>query len=203
MRLIEGYRRLRAIKSPSIGLISDLLLVLVFLAVLRNLFVESSFVLSDSMEPTLKPGDWLLVDKLRYLGGGPVRGDIVVFNAPLEPGEEYVKRVVAVPGDTVQLEGGRLRLNGVLVREPYLMAEGFDGPSTTGDENPFAEPVLLPEGMYLVLGDNRSNSKDSRTWGLLAGEEILGRAELVYFSYAQGAGSADGVRWDRMSLPLY
>ncbi|MCX7021706.1 MAG: signal peptidase I [bacterium] len=211
MRLIETarrrYRRFRQRQSPSSGLITDLILVIAFLAVLRNLVVESSFVLSDSMEPTLKPGDWLLVDKLRYVfdgpNGSPQRGDIVIFNAPLEPGDEYVKRVVAIPGDTVQIEGGRLILNGTPVEETYLSADsltrmtGGTGPG----ENPFTEPVLIPPGKYLVLGDNRPASKDSRSWGLLAGEEIIGRADLIYFSYSLSPEGA-GVCWDRMNLPL-
>ncbi|OGD79765.1 MAG: signal peptidase I [Candidatus Coatesbacteria bacterium RBG_13_66_14] len=193
-------------------MITDLILVIVFLAVMRNLVVESSFVLSDSMEPTLKPGDWLLVDKLRYVfdgspngspNGSPKRGDIVVFNAPLEPGDEYVKRVVAIPGDTVQIEGGRLILNGTPLEEPYLSPDSRTGATggTDPDENPFAEPVLIPPGKYLVLGDNRPASKDSRSWGLLDGEEIIGRADLVYFSYSLSVEET-GVRWDRMNLPL-
>jgi signal peptidase I len=207
-RLIESYRRFRQRQSPSSGLITDLILVIALLAVLRNLVVESSFVLSDSMEPTLRPGDWLLVDKLCYgfdgPDGSPARGDIVVFNAPLEPGDEYVKRVVAIPGDTVQITGGRLILNGTPLDEPYLSA---DSPTrvtggTDTDENSFAEPTLIPPGKYLVLGDNRPASKDSRSWGLLAGEEIIGRADEVYFSYSLSPEET-GVRWDRMNLPLY
>jgi len=206
-RLIESYRRFRQRQSPSSGLITDLILVIALLAVLRNLAVESSFVLSDSMEPTLRPGDWLLVDKLCYgfdtPGGAPARGDIVVFNAPLEPGDEYVKRVVAIPGDTVQITGGRLILNGIPLDEPYLsadsrtLASGGTGPG----ENAFTEPTLIPPGKYLVLGDNRPASKDSRSWGLLAGEEIIGRAEEIYFSYSLSPEET-GVRWDRMNLPL-
>ncbi|HUT99680.1 MAG TPA: signal peptidase I [bacterium] len=214
-RLIETarrrYRRFRQRQSPSSGLITDLILVIALLAVLRNLVVESSFVLSDSMEPTLKPGDWLLVDKLCYTGdgpsGSPKRGDIVVFNAPLEPGDEYVKRVVAIPGDTVQIEGGRLILNGTPLEEAYISADSRTRVTDGADpgENPsasrFAEPVLIPPGKYLVLGDNRPASKDSRSWGLLAGEEIIGRADLIYFSYSL-APEGEGVRWDRMNLPL-
>jgi len=209
-RLIETARRrcrrFRQRQSPSKGLFTDLILVIVFLAVLRNLVVESSFVLSDSMEPTLRPGDWLLVDKLRYTfdgpDGSPERGDIVIFNAPLEPGDEYVKRVVAVPGDTVQIEGGRLILNGTPLEEAYLSEDSRTQAGWTDrGENPFDQPTLIPPGKYLVLGDNRPSSKDSRSWGLLAGEEIIGRADLVYFSYSLSSEET-GVRWDRMNLPL-
>jgi len=210
-RLIERFSRFHQRQSPSRGLFIDLILVIALLACLRNLVVESSFVLSDSMEPTLKPGDWLLVDKLRYIfdgpsgspSGSPKRGDIVVFNAPLEPGDEYVKRVVAVPGDTVQIEGGRLILNGTPLEEAYLSGDSRNRTSGGADpgENRFAEPVLIPPGKYLVLGDNRPASKDSRSWGLLDGEEIIGRADLVYFSYSLSEEGA-GVRWNRLNLPL-
>ncbi|MCK4594534.1 signal peptidase I [bacterium] len=200
-RLISNYHRFRQRQSPSGGLITDLILVIVFLTLMRNLVVESSFVLSDSMEPTLKPGDWLLVDKLCYLGTEPEHGDIVVFNAPLEPGDSYVKRVAAVPGDTVEIVGCRLILNGVLTDEPYLSPDSYLKTAGDGGKNPFAEPIVIPEGRYLVLGDNRPSSRDSRSWGLLAEEEIIGRAELVYFSYSLTEDSAR-VRWDRMNLSL-
>jgi signal peptidase I len=206
-RLIESYRKFRQRQSPSSALITDLILVIAFLAVMRNLVVESSFVLSDSMEPTLQPGDWLLVDKLAYIfetpDGGPKRGDIVVFDAPLEPGVEYVKRVVAIPGDTVQITGGRLILNGTPLEETYLSPDSWTRPGGThAGGDPFAEPTAIPPGRYLALGDNRPSSKDSRSWGLLAGEEIIGRADLVYFSYSLSPGEV-GVRWDRMNLPLH
>lgn len=200
-KIIESYRRFRRRQSPSSGLITDLFLVIVVLAVSRNLIVESSFVLSDSMEPTLKPGDWLLVDKLSYLGGGPARGDIVVFNAPLEPKSEYVKRVAAVPGDTVQIKGCRVIINGVLQEEPYISTSSYGWETGEPDGNPFTEQVVIPEGRYLVLGDNRPSSKDSRSWGLLAEEEIIGKAELIYFSYSLAEDNV-GVRWDRMNLSL-
>jgi signal peptidase I len=202
VKLVERYRRFRQRQSPSSGLVTDLILVIALLAVLRNLVVESSFVLSDSMEPTLKPGDWLLVDKLCYIGGDPERGDIVVFNAPLEPGHEYVKRVAAVPGDRVQIEDCRLILNGVLLEEPYLSPDSYDRAPGVTEKNPFAESTVIPEGRYLVLGDNRPSSKDSRSWGLLAREEIIGRADLVYFSYSFSEGGPD-VRWDRINLSLH
>ncbi len=201
-KIIESYRRFRRRQSPSSSLITDLFLVIVILAVSRNLIVETSFVLSDSMEPTLKPGDWLLVDKLSYLGSsGPARGDIVVFNAPLEPKSEYVKRVAAVPGDTVQIKGCRVIINCVLQEEPYISTSSYGWETGEPDKNPFAEQVVIPKGRYLVLGDNRPSSKDSRSWGLLAEEEIIGKAELIYFSYSLAEGNV-GVRWDRVNLSL-
>ncbi len=200
-RLITNFSRFRRKQSPSSSLITDLILVIVFLGIMRNLVVESSFVLSDSMEPTLKPGDWLLVDKLCYIGRGPERGDIVVFNAPLEPGDEYVKRVAAVPGDTVEIVECRLILNGVLLEEPYLSPDSYLRTSEEGRTSHFARPVVIPQGRYLVLGDNRPFSRDSRSWGLLAEEEIIGRAELVYFSYSSTEDEAV-VCWNRMNLSL-
>lgn len=128
----------------------------------------------ESMLPTLDPGDMVLVDKLGYrFGHGPRRGDVVVFHAWPQAGEkDFVKRVVAVPGDAVAVRGGRLEIDGTPVDEPYL------GGART---EPDAGPIALGPNDYYVLGDNRQNSVDSRSYGPLPRDRIVGRAWLVYW----------------------
>jgi signal peptidase I len=194
-RLARWRRR----QAPLAGLFTDLLLVIVLLVLCRSLAVQGSYVLSDSMEPTLLPGDWLLTDTLIYHLRAPRHGEIVVFPAPLEPGLDYVKRLIALPGDRVKLIGDRVVLDGELLEEPYLSAE-LRAVDPAPESINAAEELVVPPGECLVLGDNRPHSKDSRSWGLLPLEDVFGRVELVYFSYAPGT-EGDGVRWWRTAVP--
>lgn len=149
-----------------------LLVIFGLVAVLRLYVVESDIVQGESMAPTLRSDDYVLIYKLAYRGGRvPARGDVVTFDSPLQPGEALVKRVVAVPGDTVQLSRGRVWVNG--------KPAGY-----TGDPPQvpvWDSPEVVPEGHVFVLGDNRANSEDSRDWGPLEIGALRGRALLVYF----------------------
>jgi len=197
--LLARLSRWRRRQPPLAGLFTDLLLVIVLLVLCRSLAVQGSYVLSDSMESTLLPGDWLLTDTLIYQLRQPRRGEIVVFPAPLEPGLDYVKRLIALPGDRVKLIGDRVVLDGELLEEPYLSAELLAVDPAPERINA-AEELVVPPGECLVLGDNRPHSKDSRSWGLLPLEDVFGRVELVYFSYAPGT-EGEGVRWWRTAVP--
>ena len=184
-------------ENPNRRLLIDLLLVLALLLVVHLFAVDSSFVVSNSMLPTLQPGDWVLVNSLAYLSREPERGDVVVFEAPLEPGLEYVKRVVGLPGETVLFAPEGLFLDGELLAEGYL--DDSDWRPSVADNLPFdGEVITIPEGHYLVLGDNRPESKDSRSWGFLAAEAISGRAEVIVFS----CSPASNLHWERIGQPL-
>ncbi len=178
-------------------LLTDLLLVLALLLIVHLFAVDSSFVVSESMLPTLQPGDWVLVNSLAYLAEEPERGDVVVFEAPLEPGLEYIKRVVGLPGETVLFTPEGLFLDGEPLAESYLDDSDWELPVT--DNLPFnGEVITIPAGHYLVLGDNRPNSKDSRNWGFLAVEAISGRAEVLVFS----CSPASDLHWERIGRSL-
>ncbi len=132
---------------------------------------------SSSMAPTLRPGDEILVT--RFLpGNGPARGDVVVFHAPTGADQFLVKRIIAVPGDHLEIRGGILRLNGRPLNEPYLAdrARMADYP-----------PEILPGGFYFAMGDNREHSIDSRSWGPLDQRLIVGRARLIFWSEGNGS----------------
>jgi signal peptidase I len=141
----------------------------VALVVLLLVFVAEPFgVPTGSMVPTLRPGDHVLVDKLAYRLGDPRRGDLVVFRRPVS-GELLLKRVVALGGDSVGIEDGVLHVNGVAVREPFVDHRLVD--------SVYFGPVRVPSGAVFVMGDHRSDSLDSRTFGAVARRRIVGRVD--------------------------
>ena len=148
--------------------------VAIVLALFIIFFVAQSFLVQGvSMEPTLHDGERLLVDKVTYRLREPMRGEIVVFGYPKEPRRKFIKRVVGLPGDIVEIRNRTLYINGEPVEEEYIRGPMYQ---------PFG-PVQVPEGTYFVLGDNRNNSEDSRfpDVGPIPREYIVGRALLVYW----------------------
>ena len=125
---------------------------------------------SISMQPTLYENDFVLVNRLAYRLGEPSRGDVVVFRNPSDPdAEPYIKRVVGLPGDLVEVREGQVFVNGNPLREPYIK----ESPTYAGTWD-------VPEGMLFVLGDNRNSSSDSHIWGYVPLESVIGTAKLVY-----------------------
>jgi signal peptidase I len=143
------------------------------LALLIQMFILKPFVIpSESMEPTLDLGDRVLVNRLVYHFREPERGDIIVFDPPVESDEPFIKRVVAIGGDTVSVQDGKLWVNGEAQTEPYL-----NEPEIFED---FAE-VTVPEGSVWAMGDNRNNSGDSRRFGPVSVRSIIGEAFAIYW----------------------
>jgi len=129
---------------------------------------------SESMVPTLEVGDQIVVT--RYFGGGaPERGQVIVFQSPQQPDELLVKRVVGIPGDLVDSRLGRVRIGGHTFPEPYLLRQAATGAIA---------PQIVPADCYFVLGDNRDDSVDSRSWGIVPRSLVVGRAQLVLWSSA-------------------
>jgi signal peptidase I len=126
------------------------------------------------MLPTLRPGYFVIVNKLAYLWSQPNRGDVIVFRQPQDSSQRYIKRTIGLPGDTVRIGGGEVYINGALLHEPYLQVRT--------DRDGTWE---VPENEYFVMGDNRRNSSDSRSWGFVVSENVIGRALLVYWPPAQ------------------
>jgi signal peptidase I len=123
-----------------------------------------------SMEPTLHSGEFVIVNKLAYKLGEPQHGDVIVFRYPRDPEQEYIKRVIGLPGDVVQVRNGQLYVNDQLVDEPYIAA----APNYTMTWD-------VPEDSLFVLGDNRNRSSDSHSWGPVPLDYVIGRAFLVYW----------------------
>jgi signal peptidase I len=147
--------------------LAGLLALAVLAVVALRLFVLEPFrIPSESMAPTLRSGDQVLVDKRAYRGGAPHRGDLAVFHAP-RTGEILLKRVVAVGGDTVGIEDGVLVVDGRRPREPYADPDAID--------SVYFGPVRVRRGTVFVLGDNRANSEDSRDFGAVPTSRLIGR----------------------------
>lgn len=153
---------------------AEALAIAVVLALFIITFIAQSFLVQgSSMEPSLHNGERLLVDKLSYRFRQPDRGQIVVFKYPSDPRRKFIKRVVGVPGDDVEIRDTEVFLNGQKLQEVYI-----NGP-TYGDFG----PVSVPAGHYFVLGDNRNNSDDSRfpDVGFVPRQNVVGRALVVYW----------------------
>jgi signal peptidase I len=208
---------------------------LLFLGI-RATVVEAFKIPTSSMEGTLLVGDFLLVNKAVYgarLPGTdivlrpfaePERADVIVFHPPHEPEKNYVKRLVGLPSDTLEMRDKELFLNGAPVYEPYARYVDGRGDAVHPDMDWQANhliasppsryhptrdnwgPIVAPEGRYFVLGDNRDNSEDSRYWGFVTRDQIRGRPWFVYYSHeAVGTPSASWlsrVRWSRLGTVI-
>jgi signal peptidase I len=222
--------------GPAIRMLRDWLrfaaLTLFLFLTVRIFFLEAFSIPTSSMENTLLVGDFLLVNKLLYGAEVPAahlrlpsltepnRGDVVVFRPPHDPRRDYVKRVVGIPGDTLEMKEKALFLNGQPQDEVYArhidrrgdavhpgMAWQSDHLVAAGPSDHYSPsrdtwgPIVVPPGQYFVLGDNRDNSEDSRYWGFVRREDIRGRPWVVYLSM-KGEAGAEGflrrIRWGRI-----
>lgn len=187
---------------------------LVFVFFVMTFLLQSFVIPTSSMEDTLLIGDHLLVDKIAYsrsltglerllLPQTPIRrGMIVTFKAPHDLGKEYVKRVIGLPGETVQLIEKKVYINGRLLPEPYVYFKGYGSidnfpPANAMDwyytfpfefrsslaDTPFGKAFRVPQGHYFCMGDNRDNSSDCRYWGPVPADYIVGKPWRIYWSY--------------------
>ena len=159
-----------------LGELPVLIISAIVLAWVIKSFIAQPFVIpSQSMAETLVPGDRVVVTKVNYRVKSPIPGEVIVFQAPERSGmsdQDFIKRIVARSGDEVEVRGGHLFVNGRRMREPYITPD-----------NPDSEfgPETVPKNAYFVMGDNRSNSKDSRFFGAVGRERIIGKAIAIYW----------------------
>lgn len=211
---------------------AESIIIAIVLALIIRTFVAQAFKIpSGSMEDTLLVGDHILVNKFAYgmqipyleykmrffgLFGGPQRGDIVVFPFPRDPSRDFIKRVVGLPGERIEVRNHHAYVNGEPLKELYekLDEQAVLRPSPYRDWG----PEVVPPGKLFVMGDNRDNSADSRDWGFLDGEKVKGRAFIIYWSWdgsepklVRLAGIPlpnpktillDGIRWSRIGKLL-
>jgi len=209
-------------------------MALVLFLVIRTFLVEAFQIPSGSMERTLLAGDFLFVNKAVYgaqIPGtharlpafeAPRRGDVIVFAYPKNPVLNYVKRVIGLGGDTVEMRAGQVRVNGRRLVEPYVQrvdparditdpefswqrTYAIGAPDDPRRLRPTRDnwgPLLVPAGKFFVLGDNRDNSADSRYWGFVDAGAVKGRPMVVYFSYDRETHDAlpwlTDIRWNRL-----
>ena len=167
--------------SLLLDVVKIICIAVVIVACVR-LFIAQPFIVSgDSMVPTFKSNDYLIIDELSYLLHKPQRGDIIIFHYPLDPSTYFIKRLIGLPGDTVIVSNGSVfvqsgNLKERLLTEPYIRAEYPKIESGT---------TTLGADEYFVLGDNRNSSYDSRVWGPVPGRYIVGRVLVRIFPFSR------------------
>jgi signal peptidase I len=193
------------------------MLVAVVLALFVRTFVFQTFKIpSASMEQTLLVGDQLIVNKMGMGQGvapswNPVlpvtaiaRRDVLVFKYPVDPERDFIKRVIGLPGETVEVRNKRVFVDGKALDEPYarfLFAPDAEGAESTHQKDPrwYFGPYRVPDGHYFMMGDNRDNSEDSRFWGAMPRDHVKGRALFIHFSYgADVEGGSASLRLGRI-----
>jgi signal peptidase I len=225
-------------KSGGLGeTVSVIVQALILALVIRTLLFQPFSIPSGSMRPTLLEGDYLFVTKWAYgysrhslpfspnlfsgriFGSDPERGDVVVFKYPPNPSLDYIKRVIGLPGDRVQMIDGVLHINGVAVKREKTGE--INNPDITEENRPVdvyretlpngvsydtldltpngisdqTREFTVPEGHYFMMGDNRDNSADSRVFGFVPAENLVGRANIIFFSIADGSSPLEIWKW--------
>ena len=212
------------IKAELISLLGLILLICAF----KSTFAANYTVPTGSMKPTIEPGDKLFVNKMAYdiripftklrivEHSSPQRGDIIVFECPYDPATTFVKRLVGLPGDLIEVENGFVAINGQPLKISIKNQEAIANVITTGgvyseslgnrtysvrrvptkvSSHPIK--VRVPAGHYFAMGDNRDESADSRSWGFVPKENLWGKAKFIYFSF-----NWPRFQWDRIGTLL-
>lgn len=160
-----------------LSLIGTIAVAATVVFLLKEFVIINAYIPSGSMEHTIQPGDRLIGNRLAYVVREPERGDIVIFRWPDNEKELFVKRIIGLPGETITIEDAMIYVDGVLLEEDYLKEEWIV------DNGPYT--FEIPEDSYLVLGDNRNNSKDARYWNntYVKEDKILGKAVFRYWPF--------------------
>jgi len=158
-----------------------------------NFILQTVHVIGSSMYPTLKDQDYLIATKIDYRLHPPQRGDIIIMRDPFDSSKDFIKRLIAIPGDRLLIRGGEVYVNGRLLQEPYIAAEPWteqaDYPTNGADPS----GVVLHSDDYFVMGDNRNHSSDSRVFGLIHRDQIEARAWIRVLPLSR-IGPVDGVK---------
>jgi len=199
-------------KSSKIKEYAEAIVIAILIAVFIRTFIVQAFKIpSGSMKPTLEIGDHILVNKLSYgvkipylrktmiPTGEPKRGDIAVFIYPVDKSKDFIKRVIGVGGDVVEIRNKKVFVNGTAIGDPYAVHnEEVIFPKSIQPRDNFG-PVKVPEGTIFAMGDNRDQSYDSRFWGFVKLEDVIGKAFIIYWSWDSDDFSP---RWSRIGRML-
>ena len=209
----------------------SIIIAIILALVIRTFVVQAFKIPSGSMEDTLLIGDHILVNKLayglqipvldtkiRFLGllSTPQRGDIIVFPFPRDPSRDFIKRVIGLPGERIEVRNHHAYVNGEALKEPYVRLD--ERAALHPSRYSHWGPEVVPPGKLFVMGDHRDNSADSRDWGFLDSEQVKGRAFIIYWSWDSSAPNfiwlggipipnlkvvlLDGIRWNRIGKLL-
>lgn len=158
-------------------LIKTIAVVVIVAFLLKTYLIQTFIVDGQSMEPNFHDGEYLLVDKLSYRISKPNRGDVIVFIPPAEPDKDYIKRIIGLPGESVEILGGSIYINGQIIEEDYIDPNDIIRTNSVKPEF----KTVLKDSEFFVLGDNRNNSKDSRIIGPIPREKIVGRTFVILY----------------------
>jgi signal peptidase I len=203
-------------KSTAREYVESIIIAVILALFIRTWVVQAFKIPTGSMENNLLVGDHLLVNKFEFAPTLsafervvlPIRqvrrGDVVVFKYPVEPDRDFIKRVIGLPGETLEVKRKVVYINGKPLTEPYvhfirpLSPEGAESLDVRDDYG----PVTVPPDQYFMMGDNRDNSQDSRFWGFMPADYIKGKALMIYWSYEPEEGGfasfLTGTRWNRL-----
>ncbi len=211
--MVESIKKKKSVVREYAEAIAIAILLALFI---RTFVVQAFKIPSGSMLPTLMIGDHLLVNKFIYgirvpFSGkvlvplkNPKSGDIIVFKFPKDRSIDYIKRVVGVPGDKIEVKDKKVYRNGKLAEDPFAhFTSTTILPGSVSPKDNFG-PITVPEGKYFVMGDNRDNSSDSRFWGFVETNDVLGKAMIIYWSWdidkpLLSADRFTSIRWGRLA----
>jgi signal peptidase I len=199
-------------KSKFREYVEAIILAIVIALFIRTFVIQAYKIPSGSMKPTLLIGDHILVSKFNYgiklpflrttliPVGAPQRGDIVVFIYPEDRSKDFIKRVIGVPGDTIEIRNKKILLNGLPYNDKHgVYVDNLIIPGAVQPRDNFG-PVTVPEGSLFVMGDNRDESYDSRFWGFVSKKDVLGKALIIYWSWNR---EEHWIRWSRIGGILH
>jgi signal peptidase I len=173
-RLERQRKKRKKSSSSAFDWVKAVIVALILAVVIRGFILEPTYVQGPSMLNTMKTGDKVIINKLIYRFKSPARGEIIVFHTPQD--RDLIKRVIGLPGETIQVKNYRVYINGKLLQEPYL---NFSTQTST------VPPTKIAANHLFVMGDNRLNSTDSRELGPIPIDEIIGRAEFIYWPISE------------------
>jgi signal peptidase I len=199
-------------KSKFREYVEAIILAIVIALFIRTFVIQAYKIPSGSMKPTLQIGDHILVSKFNYgiklpflrttliPVGAPQRGDIVVFIYPEDRSKDFIKRLIGIPGDTIEIRNKKIFINGLPYSDKHgVYVDNFVIPGAVQPRDNFG-PVTVPEGSLFVMGDNRDESYDSRFWGFVSEKDVLGKALIIYWSWNQ---EEHWIRWSRIGSILH
>lgn len=158
--------------------VETIVIALAIFVVVYLFIVQLHQVKGSSMFPNFVDGELILTDKVSYRLGKPQRGDVIVFKSPKDHEVDYIKRIIGIAGDTVKISNDKVFLNNNQLEEKYLPSEYVTNPGVFARSD---EDILVSDGEYFVLGDNRGHSSDSREWGFVKTDEIIGKAWIRFW----------------------
>lgn len=211
---IKVVQEKRSRKSVAWEYIEAIIIAVILAFIIRKFVIQAYKIPSGSMLETLQIGDHILVNKFIYYFKDPKRGDILVFKYPKDKKRDFIKRVVGLPGDTLEIRDKEVYINGSPLDESYAVFKDSENMFNKNHPayyiDPYARnrdnfgPKVIPDDNYFMMGDNRDFSQDSRYWGFLDRELIEGKALIIYWSWN---GSEDNwlkkVRWDRIGDTIH